>query len=139
MVVWINTRNNCNVCGIYKLVGEITMNLDVNANGIKVNSKYCWLCKTNENITNHHGIPQNLEPKMNVEIPLCRLCHDKLHGQDMNGLVSLAWKISKILDGGVKRIGALKSLLHHKKKKENEINIGDYIKIKNERPKRYNQ
>ncbi len=105
------------------------MNLTIKENGIIVNGKFCWMCKGTNEITNHHTLPQYLKPLMNVELPLCRDCHDKLHGQDMNVLSSFAFKIKKTLQEGINKIGALKSLLERKKKVENEVNVGQFIKM----------
>jgi len=105
------------------------MRLEILGSGIKILEKDCWICGTLENVTNHHTLNQSLNPKKNVEIPLCRLCHDKLHGQDMNGLTSLAYKITKILKEGTIKISALTGLLNRKKNEKDEVNVGDFIKM----------
>ena len=40
----------------------------------------CWICGTDENITDHHVIPVSFfKPKKNCTIPLCKKCHEELH------------------------------------------------------------
>lgn len=103
------------------------MILEINEQGIKVLNKKCWMCPSGDT-TNHHALPQYLKPRLNVEIPLCRECHDKLHGQDINCLIAFAYKIKKILGEGINRINSLKNLIKQKKEKTEEMTIGDIVK-----------
>ena len=38
----------------------------------------CWMCGNRE-ATRHHMLPPALNPKKNIEIPLCEKCHKKVH------------------------------------------------------------
>ena len=44
-------------------------------------TQICWMCAGTFNITEHHIIPQEFNPVYNMTIPLCDLCHNKLHGR----------------------------------------------------------
>ena len=39
----------------------------------------CWQCGITTGLTKHHVIPKRLQPKVNMIVPLCRPCHDKVH------------------------------------------------------------
>jgi len=53
---------------------------------IKITSVHCWRCGKPFNQTNpddiktgHHAIPEEMNPKRNVEIPVCKKCHGEIH------------------------------------------------------------
>ncbi len=54
----------------------------------EIDTNRCWCCglefskekNSHLNKTGHHAIPHALKPKMNVIIPICVECHDKIHG-----------------------------------------------------------
>lgn len=39
----------------------------------------CWLCGKDFDITQHHMLPPALNPIKNIEVPLCKKCHNKVH------------------------------------------------------------
>jgi len=53
---------------------------------IQVKDNKCMCCETKVNITIHHAIPQRMQPKNNLLIPLCDKCHKSFHSRDINGL-----------------------------------------------------
>ncbi len=60
----------------------------------------CWKCGNNfdgkeHKKTTHHGIPQTLQPKQNVSIPMCEQCHEEINQQDINTLRAYAHRILK--------------------------------------------
>jgi len=50
------------------------------------------LCCGSVHITGHHLIPQRMNPKANVIIPLCNKCHDQIHLDDTKGLIDMLHK-----------------------------------------------
>lgn len=51
-----------------------------------MNEKECWQCgKLTEG--GHHVIPKGLNPKKNQTIPMCKDCHETLHGESNNGVI----------------------------------------------------
>jgi hypothetical protein len=61
-------------------------------------AEHCWRCGKSFKIvpqTTHHGIPQTMQPMRNVEIPICKLCHDELNKQDVNITAQFVYKIQK--------------------------------------------
>jgi len=104
------------------------MNINVTENEIVVLDRECWMCGTNQNITRHHTLYRQLEPKKNVIIPLCDVCHKKQHSQDISSLSGLTFKIFKTLQEGVNRIQTVKNMLHFKKKEQDTLTMGDVIK-----------
>ena len=45
--------------------------------------KFCWLCGRDDQLTNHHVIPQRLKGvKMNITVPVCHNCQKILHSND---------------------------------------------------------
>lgn len=49
---------------------------------IVINDKQCWICGTPQSqnkLTIHHSIPEYLEPKKNVLIPVCVECHETMN------------------------------------------------------------
>ena len=59
---------------------------------IVIQSKNCFCCGENINVTMHHAIPHRMNPKTNVLIPLCDKCHKELHVEDVRGLIDLVYK-----------------------------------------------
>jgi len=101
--------------------------IEINERGIKVLERDCWMCGTTENITNHHTLYQQLNPKKNVEIPLCASCHSKQHSQDISSLSGLAVKIRKTLQDGINKIPVLNKMVSQKKREMNTMTMGDII------------
>ena len=104
------------------------MIIQVESQGIKVLNKKCWRCNTESDLTLHHAIPKYLKPVKNVEIPLCKDCHEELHGQDMNCLRAFAYKIMKTLKESYKQMCSLQGLLAKKKNRDETMTVGDVIK-----------
>lgn len=57
-----------------------------NISVIKLTAVHCWRCGKPFNMTNpddikteHHAIPEEMQPKRNVEIPVCKKCHGEIH------------------------------------------------------------
>ena len=40
--------------------------------------RQCWVCGIREGLTKAHVLPQMLNPKKNIKIPLCVECHRKV-------------------------------------------------------------
>jgi len=58
----------------------------------------CWRCgrkSPDVRLTIHHGIPQTLKPKRNVEIPICMDCHDEINKQDIMSTLQFIYKLGK--------------------------------------------
>lgn len=58
----------------------------------------CWMCGkefvSNEK-TMHHAIPKTFKPVLNVLLPICRPCHDRIH-HEMLKAENAKTKLSKI-------------------------------------------
>lgn len=46
---------------------------------IKDGAGMCWCCGATEGVTLHHAIPRRLQPLVNLYLPLCRQCHERVH------------------------------------------------------------
>ena len=58
----------------------------------------CWRCgrKTPEvKLTVHHGIPQTMMPKRNIELPICEDCHEEINKQDISSTLQFVYKLAK--------------------------------------------
>jgi len=67
---------------------------------ITIRGDTCWRCGNDfdgkiHKRTAHHGIPQNLQPKQNMSIPMCVKCHEEINQQDINTLRAYAHRILK--------------------------------------------
>jgi len=73
------------------------MSINIGEHGISVTSeKACWMCgDQKKNKTNHHCLPQTFSPKKNVQIPLCKDCHEKLHKFDLLAIQKFMYRLSK--------------------------------------------
>lgn len=80
--------------------------------GIQVFGKSCWMCGTKKDLTNHHTLQQYLKPVKNIEVPLCRDCHQRLHSRDMRGLTAFAHRILRTLEDSKSKMKALKNYLY---------------------------
>ena len=49
-------------------------------------------CGLKSNLTDHHAIPQRMEPQENCIVVVCRDCHDKIHSDDIEGLKGMIHK-----------------------------------------------
>ena len=65
---------------------------------INIQGDKCWICGCEENITSHHALPKHLKPNKNVLIPVCRDCHDKIHNEDINGMTSHLFKLTRDIE-----------------------------------------
>jgi len=100
------------------------MNLQVWNEGIKVHGNKCWICSKGGKITSHHTLPKYLQPHKNVEVPLCKDCHDRLHGSDTNILTAFAYKIMKNTHSSFRKTCELIGLLKKKKPKDEDPPTG---------------
>jgi len=71
---------------------------------ILIQSTECLCCGTKDNITNHHLIPQRMNPKTNVIIPLCKHCHSQIHSDDTKGLIDMCYGNIKELHNIAKKL-----------------------------------
>ena len=60
---------------------------DVKKSSIKIQDKDCWMCNrvfdTEEHKkTGHHAIPKRLKPYFNVQLPICKKCHNEINKED---------------------------------------------------------
>jgi 5-methylcytosine-specific restriction endonuclease McrA len=83
---------------------------------ILINDTHCWICGTTTNTTGHHALPQHLNPKQNVVIPICRTCHDKLNNDDTMGMYSYLHKLTKQLEDANRNISVIQKLLDENNK-----------------------
>ncbi len=60
-------------------LGERKKHRNDNIISIHIDDQNCWVCGQ-ETESKHHGIPKELKPIHNVFIPVCRKCHDNIHG-----------------------------------------------------------
>ena len=68
-------------------------------------SEICFECGSDENIHHHHVVPKIKGGTKTI--PLCQLCHAKVHGDHMLRMQRLAWirrkqKGKELLDKGLK-------------------------------------
>lgn len=63
---------------------------------IVIQEGICWACGIKKATSSHHSIPQRLQPKKNVVIPICEDCHKKINGEDFSGMYCYAYKIEQI-------------------------------------------
>ena len=56
----------------------------------------CWVCGLKKATSSHHSIPQRLNPKKNVVVPICDSCHKQINSEDLSGMYSYAHKIEQI-------------------------------------------
>jgi hypothetical protein len=52
-------------------------------------NKICFECGSNDNIHLHHVVPKSKGGTKTI--PLCELCHSKVHGEHMLKIQKLAW------------------------------------------------
>lgn len=94
------------------------------------NTDTCWRCgkkAPDVKLTIHHGIPQTLLPKKNVEIPICDECHDEINKQDINSVLQFVYKLGK----NTEELGRLnQELLSQVRKASSIIENLAVIKIK---------
>jgi len=74
------------------------MRIEINEEGIKILDNHCWRCGKKENITGHHGIPRCLDPKKNVNLPICLDCHDEINEIDLQGIFRFLYKVCRQID-----------------------------------------
>ena len=57
----------------------------------------CWMCgkEFDGDKTRHHAIPNTFKPVLNVLIPICRKCHEKIH-KEMLKAENVKTKLEKI-------------------------------------------
>ena len=57
----------------------------------------CWMCgeEFDGDKTKHHAIPHTFKPILNVLIPICRPCHEKIH-KEMLRVEGVKTKLTKI-------------------------------------------
>lgn len=82
----------------------------------EVKGNECWVCGGQAN-SNHHAIPQVLEPKSNVIVPVCTGCHTKINKLDLGSISSHVYKIQKMLENKTKVVQDLRTLLEEIKNK----------------------
>lgn len=112
------------------------MLMDIENNNIKIKEQFCLSCGKLENITNHHCVPQRMNPKYNVEIPLCKECHKLLHSDDTNHIKMFMDKISwNILNIGDKFEEIREYVNNRLKLGLPKQNINPNITIKNKKRK----
>lgn len=61
---------------------------------------HCWVCGKKKGepgveMTLHHAIPKRMKPRSNVQISVCRTCHDEIHAEDFPGLKGMVYKAMK--------------------------------------------
>ena len=94
------------------------------------NAETCWRCgkKTPDvKLTIHHGIPQTMNPKMNMEIPICEDCHDEINKQDVTSVLQFVYKIGRNTE---ELISLNQQLLSQTRKASSIIENLGIIKIK---------
>jgi len=80
--------------------------------------------------TSHHSIPKNLNPKYNIQIPVCEDCHDEINSSNIASLTNYAYKLLKQARSLESHVRILTNVL------ENSILIGIKNKtIKEKEPK----
>ena len=66
---------------------------------IRINDNICWMCGRQRNdMTQHHGIPQHLKPVHNIEMPICKPCHDKINADDLGNMYAYVFKLCRTAD-----------------------------------------
>jgi len=70
---------------------------------MKIDDVTCWVCgwAFNEERyikTFHHVLPKHLQPKHNVEVPICKRCHGKINERDAVGLFAFAVKLERMTE-----------------------------------------
>lgn len=61
----------------------------------------CWICgkpfgsDDEMKRTNHHTLPQHLNPAKNITVPIHEKCHDKVTIADVNGIYSYLLKLNR--------------------------------------------
>jgi|TARA_Y100000310_G_scaffold103241_1_gene101559 hypothetical protein len=96
---------------------------------IKVYDELCWRCGCSENLTNHHAIPKFMNPLQNVQIPLCRDCHDELHTQDMSSINAYTYRLQKKSEELVSSMKCLGNMIKVKKSESEKVTVGDLLKV----------
>lgn len=78
---------------------------------IMVNDGECFVCGTLMDLTMHHTIPKHMNPKKNVVVPVCSVCHDKINQTDLNSMQAFAFKIHKSVDSLTAQLTELNRLI----------------------------
>ena len=72
-----------------------------NLSVIKIEAAHCFCCgelfqknTVDRQRTEHHSIPEELNPQRNIKIPICRVCHKLIH-QDSQAMNPKKLKILK--------------------------------------------
>ncbi len=88
---------------------------------VVLNDNTCWICGgefdkevKEKSMTRHHGLPQFLNPKKNVLIPIHHGCHDKLNSNDTPTLISFSHSIIRDFQTLSKKVDALKNSMWKK-------------------------
>jgi len=84
----------------------------------------CWLCGSKK-VTKHHSIPKKFNPLFNINIPLCRGCHDLVHDSlnSKKGLMALIQKRAHLLaDRMAKQDIKYNNVLNHNKSLQSTLN-----------------
>ena len=81
--------------------------------GIIITDNVCWLCgEVKNDITKHHALSQHLKPKHNVQIPICKKCHDeKINASDITAMQAFSYKLVKTNKEMARNTIKLKELL----------------------------
>ena len=84
-----------------------------NISVIKIYASHCFCCgeqtqnsKKGKEKTNHHAIPEELNPLRNIIIPLCKDCHTKIH-QDSQAMNPKKLAILKRVKAAKKHYGKI--------------------------------
>lgn len=83
---------------------------------IKIEEQLCWMCGIKQMQGIHHGIPQQLQPRNNVTIPLCNECHSKINKIDNAAVASYLYRILKTLEEKKKAIYGIKRIIEENNK-----------------------
>ena len=63
---------------------------------IRINDNVCWRCgRIKHNMTGHHGISQHLKPVHNIEVPICKECHDIINANDLGNMYAYIFKLGR--------------------------------------------
>lgn len=60
---------------------------------IILNNTECFICNKPGSLTQHHMIPQHIQPKNNVLANICEPCHKRINSDDIAGMFAHAYKL----------------------------------------------
>ena len=78
---------------------------------LKINQSICWICGKEKAFNTHHVIPQHLNSVNNIEIPSCKLCHDKINKIDKGAVTAYLYKILKLLEQNRTAVYCIKGVI----------------------------